>query len=100
MQKKEQYKDLALSCLGEEIDFFLSIGKLYVISPNSDSLFVSVDTPTKVSQNNDNLIYDSDNSQACTDESCNPKNEDRLSELQRRLDMLQRFLFYLKKYLI
>ena len=39
LQKKEQYKDLA--CLGEEINIYLSTGKLYVKSPNSDSLFVS-----------------------------------------------------------
>ena len=49
--KKEQYKDLALPCLREEIDIYLSTGK-YVESPNSDSLFVSenIKTPTKVSQ--------------------------------------------------
>ena len=61
LQKKEQCKDLALSCLGEEIDTYLSTGKLCVKSPKvicklygklyvkSDSLFVSenVDTPTK-----------------------------------------------------
>ena len=30
LQKKEQYKDPVLSCLGEEIDTYLSTGKLYV----------------------------------------------------------------------
>lgn len=39
VQKKEQYKDLVLSCLGEEIDTYMSTGKLYVKSPNSDSFF-------------------------------------------------------------
>ena len=89
MKKKEQYKDLALSFLGQEIDIDLSTGK-YVKSPNSDSLFVSenVETPTKVSQNNDDLICNSDDSQASTDESYNPKNEDRFSQLEHRLDML------------
>ena len=90
--KKEQYKDLALPCLREEIDIYLSTGK-YVESPNSDSLFVSenIKTPTKVSQKNDDLIYDSDDSQASACESYNPKNDDRFSELERRLDMLQNF---------
>ena len=65
LQKKEQYKNLALSCLGllgKEIDIYLSTEKLYVKSSNRNSLFLSenVDTPTKVSQNNDYLIYDSD----------------------------------------
>ena len=62
-------------------------------SPNSNSLFVSEndDTPTKDSQNNNDLIYDSDDSQASTDESYNPKNEDQFSELEQRLDMLQNF---------
>ena len=92
MKKKGQYKDLALSFLREEIDIDLSTGK-YVKSPNSDSLFVSenVETPTKVSQNNDDLICNSDDSQASTDESYNPKNEDRFSQLEHRLDMLQNF---------
>ena len=48
-------------------------------------------TPTKDSQNNDDLIYDSDNSQASIDESYNPKNENQFSELEQRLDMLQNF---------
>ena len=63
-------------------------------------MFVSknVDTPTEVSRNNHDLIYDSDDSQASTDESCNPKNDDQFSELEQRLDMLQNF--FLKKYLI
>ena len=39
VQKKEQYKDLVLSCLGEEIDTYMSTGKLYAKSPNSDSFF-------------------------------------------------------------
>ena len=59
LQKKEQYKDIALSCLGEEIDTYLSTGKLCVKSPNSDSLFVSEndDTPTEDSQNNEFMIF-------------------------------------------
>ena len=54
LQKKEQCKYLALSCLGEEIDIYLSTGKLYVKSLNRGSLFVSenVDVPTEVSQKN------------------------------------------------
>ena len=50
-------------------------------------MFVSenVDTPIKVSQNNGDLFYDSDDSQVSTDESYNPKNEDRFSELEHRL---------------
>ena len=93
MQKKDQYKDLALSYLGEEIDMYLSTGMFYIKSPNSDSLFVSknVDTPTKFSQNNNDLVYDSDDSQEFTNESYNPKNEDRFSELEQRLDMFQNF---------
>ena len=61
LQKKKQYKDITLSCLGEDVDNYLLAWKLYVKSSNSDSLFVSesVDTTTKISQNNDNLIYDS-----------------------------------------
>ena len=66
LQKKEQNKDLALSYLGKEIDIYLPTGKLYVKSPNSDSLLVNekVDTTTKISQSYDNLIYDSDDPQA------------------------------------
>ena len=65
----------------------------YIKSPNSDSLFVSknVDTPTKFSQNNNDLVYDSGDSQEFTNESYNPKNEDRFSELEQRLDMFQNF---------
>ena len=37
------------------------------------------------------LQYDSDDSQASADESYNLKNEDRFSELEQRLDMLQNF---------
>ena len=61
LQKKKQYKDITLSCLGEDVDNYLLAWKLYVKFSNSDSLFVSesVDTTTKISQNNDNLIYDS-----------------------------------------
>ena len=61
LQKKKQYKDITLSCLGEDVDNYLLAWKLYVKSSNSDSLFVSesVDTTTEISQNNDNLIYDS-----------------------------------------
>ena len=61
LQKKKQYKDITLSCLGEDVDNCLLAWKLYVKFSNSDSLFVSesVDTTTKISQNNDNLIYDS-----------------------------------------
>ena len=72
--------------MGEKIDIYLSTGKLYVKSPNSDSLFVSenVDAPTKVRKQNDDLIYDSDDSQASTDKSYNPKTEDQLSELEQR----------------
>ena len=53
LQKKEQYKDPALSCLGQKVDTYLSTGNLYVKCPNSDSLFVgeNVDTPTKVKTN-------------------------------------------------
>ena len=93
LRKKDQYKDLVLSYLGEEIDMYLSTGKFYIKSPNSDSLFVSknVDTPTKFSQNNNDLVYDSDDSQASTNESYNPKNKDRFSELGQRLDMFQNF---------
>ena len=56
-------------------------------------MFVSENVETRkiVSQNNDDLIYDSDNSQASTDKSYNPKNEDQFSELEQRLDMLQNF---------
>ena len=82
MKNKEQHKDLDLPCLREEIDIYLSTVKLYVKYPKSDSLFVSenVDTIAKVSQNRDNLIYDSDDSQTFIDESYNPKNQDRFSE--------------------
>ena len=47
-------------------------------------LLVNVDAPTKVSKQNDDLIYDSDGSQAFTDKSYNPKTEDQLSELEQR----------------
>ena len=87
---------LFVSCLrllGEEIDIYLSTGKLPVKYPNSDSLFLSenVDTPTKVSENNDDLIYDLYDSQASTDENNNPKNEDRFSDMEQRSDMLHNF---------
>lgn len=55
------------------------------------------DTPTKVSQNSDGLIYDSDNSKQPTDESYNPKNEDRFSELE--VVRCYKF-FFLNKFLI
>ena len=60
--------------MGEDVNNYLLAWKLYVKSPNSDSLFVSesVDTTTKVCQNNDNLIYDSAVLQAFTDEIHNP----------------------------
>ena len=66
MQKKEQNKDLALSYLGKEINIYLPTGKLYVKSPNSDSWLVTekVDTATKICQNFDNLICNSDDPQA------------------------------------
>ena len=82
-----------LRLLGEEIDIYLSTGKLHVKYPNSDSLFLSenVDTPTKVSQNNDDLIYDLYDSQASTDENNNPKNEDRFLDMEQRSDMLHNF---------
>ena len=44
---------------------------------------------TKVSQNNANSVYESDDSQASTDESCYSKNDNRFSELEMRIDMLQ-----------
>ena len=50
------------------------------------------------SQTNEELIYDSNDSQGSTDESYIPKNEDQFSELEQRLDMLQNC--FLKKYLI
>ena len=43
------------------------------------------------SQTNEELIYDSNDSQGSTDESYIPKNEDQFSELEQRLDMLQNF---------
>ena len=54
-------KDWILSYLGEKINIHPSTRKFYIKSPNNDPLFVSknLDTTTKVSQNNEDLIYDS-----------------------------------------
>ena len=51
----------------------------------------NVDTPTKVSQNNNDLIYDLYDSQASTDETYIPKNEDRFLDMEQRSDMLHNF---------
>lgn len=54
-----------------------------------------VDAPIKVSQTNQGLNYNSIDSQAYADESYSGINENRFSELQQKLDVLQNF--FIKK---